>query len=142
MRRAAKKIEGLQGAVDKLTFTVCPKGHGARRIRPSAQLQKAKDRLYHTAVECARLESLSLLQAVQDHLPRELRDMIYAELMDFEDPSFDIWLGGIGYVLQTTNKPRSTFFHRAKMAASVIQGRGPYYIDPSIVGEELALEII
>ncbi|KAI4685954.1 uncharacterized protein J4E88_003791 [Alternaria novae-zelandiae] len=80
--------------------------------------------------------------AVQDHLPRELRDMVYAELMDFENPSFDIWLEGSRYVLKTTNKPRSTFFHRTNMAASVARGQDPYYIDPSIVGKESALEIL
>ena len=127
--------------VDDFEVTTCPKGHGARRARAKKQLRKAKDQLYRTAVECARLECPPLLQALQDHLPRELRDMVYAELMDFQNPVFDIRLVGREYVLKLSN-PRSTHFFRTSMAASVTESRDPYYVDPTIVGKEAALEIL
>ncbi|KAI4909323.1 hypothetical protein J4E90_008020 [Alternaria incomplexa] len=50
--------------------------------------------------------------------------MVYAELMDFQNPVFDIRLVG------------------RDMAASVTESRDPYYVDPTIVGKEAALEIL
>ncbi|KAI4674387.1 uncharacterized protein J4E84_010625 [Alternaria hordeiaustralica] len=120
----AKKAERLQKIVDEFEVTACPKGHGARRARAKKQLRKAKDQLYRTAVACSRLECPPLLQALQDHLPRELRDMVYAELMDFQNPVSDIRLVG------------------RDMAASVTESRDPYYVDPTIVGKEAALEFL
>ena len=67
--------------------------------------------------------------------------MVYAELMDFQNPVFDIRLVGREYVLKLSN-PRSTHFFRTSMAASVTESRDPYYVDPTIVGKEAALEIL
>ncbi|KAI4643039.1 hypothetical protein J4E93_007108 [Alternaria ventricosa] len=116
----AAKAARLQKMVDDFEVTTCPKGHGARRARAKKQLRKAKDQLYRTAVKCSRLDCPPLLQALQDHLPRELRDMVYAELMDLDNPVFDIRLVG----------------------RNVTEGRDPYYVDPAIVGKEAALEIL